>query len=483
MLMASSFTLKGRAKQWMKRLSTGSITTWDLFKNAFLTKYHPPSKIIKQIDAIRSFKIKLNEPLHCAWERFNESLYSCPEHKSNDQELRRAFELANKSRNSQKESVENVILKSDKFIFPVDFVVLDMEEDHKIPIMLRRPFLATAHAMIDVFNQKICFKVGNETITFGHDKPTLKLKDLPSHLEYAFLDDNHEFTIIISSSLSHREKELLLKVLAKHKGALAWKVSDIKDILAKNPRSIYIVPNHVVPKEEATNGDGEETNLVLNWKKCHFLVKEGIVLGHKISKAGIKVDKAKIDVIAKLSYPTNIKGIRCFLGHAGFYRRFIKDFSKIARPMTQLLMKEEKFVFSDECMRAFDIRRDKLTSAPVIIAPNWNLDFILMCNASDYAVGAVLGQRIDKQFRLIYYASKTMNYAQEHYTTTEEELLAVVYAFDKFSSYLIMFKIVVYTDHSALKYIFSKQDVKPRLIRWVLLLQEFTIEIKDKKGS
>ncbi|GJY93061.1 putative nucleotidyltransferase, ribonuclease H, partial [Tanacetum coccineum] len=227
----------------------------------------------------------------------------------------------------------------------------------------------------------------------------------------------------------------------------------------------------------------EETNLVLNWKKCHFLVKEGIVLGHKISKAGIKVDKAKIDVIAKLSYPTNIKGIRCFLGHAGFYRRFIKDFSKIARPMTQLLMKEEKFAFSDECMRAFDIRRDKLTSAPVIIAPNWNLDFILMCNASDYAVGAVLGQRIDKQFCLIYYASKTMNYAQEHYTTTEEELLAVVYAFDKFSSYLIMFKIVVYTDHSALKYIFSKQDAKPRLIRWVLLIQEFTIKIKDKKGS
>ncbi|GJT03745.1 putative nucleotidyltransferase, ribonuclease H [Tanacetum coccineum] len=212
------------------------------------------------------------------------------------------------------------------------------------------------------------------------------------------------------------------------------------------------------------------------------MVKEGIVLGHKISKSGIKVDPAKIDVIAKLPYSTNVKGVRSFLGHAGFYRRFIKDFSKIARPMNQLLMKDAKFIFLNECMQAFNILKNKLTSA-VIIDPDWNLDFELMCNASDYAVGAVLGQRIDKKFRPIYYARKTMNDAQEHYTTTEKELLAAVYAFDKFRSYLIMSKTVVYTDHSALKYLFSKQDTKPRLIRWVLLLQEFTIKIKDKKGT
>ncbi|GKC44890.1 putative nucleotidyltransferase, ribonuclease H [Tanacetum coccineum] len=226
----------------------------------------------------------------------------------------------------------------------------------------------------------------------------------------------------------------------------------------------------------------EETNLVLNWEKCLFMVKEGIVLGHKILKVGIEVDKAKVDVIASLPYPTKVKGIRSFLGHAWFYRRFIKDFSKITRPMTQLLMKDAKFDFSDECLKSFDILRDKLITAPVIIAPNWYIDFELMCNFSDYAVGAVMGQQIEKKFRLIYYASKTMNNAQEHYTTTEKELLAVVYAFDKFRSYLIMSKTVVYTDHSALKYLFSKQDAKPRLIRWVLLLQEFTIEIKDKGG-
>ncbi|GJY14719.1 reverse transcriptase domain-containing protein [Tanacetum coccineum] len=142
----------------------------------------------------------------------------------------------------------------------------------------------------------------------------------------------------------------------------------------------------------------KETNLVLNWEKCHFMVKEGIVLRHKISKAGIEVDKAKVDVIAKLPYLTNIKGIQSFLRNAGFYRRFIKDFSKIAWPMTQLLMKDMKFIFSNECIESFDILRNKRTTALVIIAPNWNLDFKLMYDASDYAVGAVLGQRVDKKF-------------------------------------------------------------------------------------
>ncbi|GJZ52330.1 reverse transcriptase domain-containing protein [Tanacetum coccineum] len=227
----------------------------------------------------------------------------------------------------------------------------------------------------------------------------------------------------------------------------------------------------------------EETNLVLNWEKCHFMVKEGIVLGHKISGAEIEVDRAKIDVIAKLPYPTNVKGVRSFLGHAGFYRRFIKDFSMISKPMTKLLMKDAKFDFSDDCKKAFNILKEKLTTAPIIISPDWNVPFELMCDASDFAVGAVLGQRIDGKFKPIYYANKTLNNAQEHYTTTEKELLAVVFSFDKFHPYLVLSKTIVYTNHSALKYLFSKQDAKPRLIRWVLLLQWFDIEIKDKSGA
>nr|GEW29034.1 reverse transcriptase domain-containing protein [Tanacetum cinerariifolium] len=137
----------------------------------------------------------------------------------------------------------------------------------------------------------------------------------------------------------------------------------------------------------------EETNLVLNWEKCHFMCREGIVLGHKISKSGIKVNRAKVDVIPKLSHPTTIKGVKSFLGHAGFYRRFIKDFSKIARPMTHLLEKETPFVFSKECIDAFNTLKKKFTEAPILVVPDWNLPFELMCDASDYSIDAVLGQR------------------------------------------------------------------------------------------
>nr|GEV97790.1 hypothetical protein [Tanacetum cinerariifolium] len=227
----------------------------------------------------------------------------------------------------------------------------------------------------------------------------------------------------------------------------------------------------------------ENANLCLNWEKSHFMVKEGIVLGHKISKQGIEVDKAKVDVITKLPHPTTIKGIRSFLGHAGFYCRFIKDFSKIVRPMSRILEKDTLFIFSLECVEAFQTLKRKLTEAPILIAPDWDMPFKLMCDASDYAIGEVLGQRQDKHFRPIHYASKTMTEAESNYTTTEKEMLAVVYAFEKFWSYLIMNKSIVYTDHSALKYLFAKKDSKARLLRWVLLLQEFTFKVIDTKGA
>ncbi|CAN6678802.1 unnamed protein product [Malus baccata var. baccata] len=139
-----------------------------------------------------------------------------------------------------------------------------------------------------------------------------------------------------------------------------------------------------------------KTNLVLNWEKCHFIVKQGIVLGHLISNRGIEVDKAKIDAIEKLQPPTTVKSIRSFLGHAGFYRRFIKDFSKISRPLCNILAKDAPFVFYEACLEAFRKLKTLLIIAPIISAPNWSLPFELMCDASDYAVGAVLGQRKDR---------------------------------------------------------------------------------------
>nr|GEV69802.1 reverse transcriptase domain-containing protein [Tanacetum cinerariifolium] len=168
----------------------------------------------------------------------------------------------------------------------------------------------------------------------------------------------------------------------------------------------------------------EDTNLCLNWEKSHFMVKESIVLGHKISKNEIEVDKAKVDVIAKLPHPTTVKGIRSFLDHAGFYRRFIQYFSKIARLMTRLLKKDTPFFFSKECVEAIQTLKRKLTEAPILIAPDWDLPFKLMCDSSDFDI-----------------------------------------------------------DHSALKYLFAKKDSKARLLRWVLLLQEFKFKVTDTKGT
>ncbi|KAL0729919.1 hypothetical protein Bca4012_026012 [Brassica carinata] len=226
----------------------------------------------------------------------------------------------------------------------------------------------------------------------------------------------------------------------------------------------------------------EDTNLVLNWEKCHFMVKEGIVLGHKISEKGIEVDKAKIEVMVSLPPPKTVKDIRSFLGHAGFYRRFIKDFSKIARPMTKLLCKEAAFSLDEDCLEAFKKIKGDLVSAPIVQPPDWDLPFEIMCDASDFAVGAVLGQKKDGKTHVIYYASQTLNDAQMRYATTEKEMLAIVFAFEKFRSYLVGSKVIVYTDHAALRHLLAKKDAKPRLLRWILLLQEFDLEIRDKPG-
>ncbi|GJR81913.1 reverse transcriptase domain-containing protein [Tanacetum coccineum] len=430
---------------------------------------------------------------------------------------------------------------------------------------------------------KIC-ETNNEKSSVN-EPPEVELKDLPPHLEYAFLEGNDKLPVIIAKDLKNEEKAALIKVLKSHKRAIAWKLSDIKgidpefcthkilmeedyeptvqhqrrvnpkihDVIKKEVEKLldagliypisdspWVSPVHCVPKKggmtvvkndendliptrlvtgwrvcidyrklnEATRKDHfplpfmdqmlerlagnqyycfldgfsgyfqipidpkdqekttftcpygtfayrrmpfglcnapgtfqrcmmaifhdmiektmevfmddfsvfgdsfstclshldkmlkrcEDTNLVLNWEKSHFMVKEGIVLGHKISKSGIEVDRAKVDVIAKLPHPTTVKGVRSFLRHAGFYRRFIQDFSKIARPMTHLLEKKTPFFFSKECIESFNTLKRKLTEAPILIAPDWDLPFELMCDASDFAIGAVLGQRKNKHF-------------------------------------------------------------------------------------
>ncbi|CAA7048522.1 unnamed protein product [Microthlaspi erraticum] len=194
--------------------------------------------------------------------------------------------------------------------------------------------------------------------------------------------------------------------------------------------------------------DVKEKHLVLNWEKCHFMVRDGIVLGHRISERGIEVDKAKIERALSLSY---------------FAKKWRLNSVENAS------------------------RRSKKSKRPSLAHQSYNHrigSFLLrLCDASDYAVGAVLGQRKEKKLHVIYYASRTLDEAQCNYATTEKELLAIVFAFEKFRSYLVGSKVIVHTDHAALKYLLSKKDAKPRLIRWILLLQEFDLKIIDRKGA
>ena len=214
----------------------------------------------------------------------------------------------------------------------------------------------------------------------------------------------------------------------------------------------------------------QDKNLALNWEKCHFMVKEGIVLRHMISTARLEVDKAKFSIIKNLMPPTTVKGIRSFLGHVGFYRRFIRDFSKVARPLCRLLENDTKFKFDESYQRSFEEIKFRLVEAPIMEKPYCNKEFEIMCDASDYAMGVVLGQRTDKVFRAIYYASKTFNEAQENYSTTEKGMLAIVFACENFRPYILGSHIIIHTDHVAIKYLMAKKETKPRLIRWVLLL-------------
>ena len=186
-----------------------------------------------------------------------------------------------------------------------------------------------------------------------------------------------------------------------------------------------------------------EKNLVLSWEKSHFMVKEGIVLGHVVSKRGIEVDQSKIEVIEKLPTPNNIKALRSFLGNASFYRRFLKDFSQIARPLSSLLVKDTPFIFSEECLIAFNTLKKALSEAPILQSPIWGKPFELMCDVSNIAMWAVLGQHFEGKSVVIHYAIITLDEAQKNYTTTEKELLEIVFALEKFRSYLLGSKVII----------------------------------------
>ncbi|KAE8706974.1 hypothetical protein F3Y22_tig00110387pilonHSYRG00474 [Hibiscus syriacus] len=255
--------------------------------------------------------------------------------------------------------------------------------------------------------------------------PEVELKSLPDHLIYAFLEANNTLPIKFQIPIASEDQEKTTFTCPF--GTFAYRCMPFG--LCNAPSSfqmcmISIFSDFIEKDIEVFMDD--------------FTVY-GLILGYIVSSKGIAVDKAKTDIICSLPYPTIMREIRSFLGHIGFYRRFIKDFSKVVQPLCKLLQKDKAFNFDQQCRESFNILKEKLVSTPIVQPPNWDFPFEVMCDASDGSVGVVLGQKIGKEPHIIAYASP-------------------------------------------LKYLLSKKEAKPRLICWILLLNEFYLEIKDKKG-
>ena len=214
-----------------------------------------------------------------------------------------------------------------------------------------------------------------------------------------------------------------------------------------------------------------------------MLLTKGIVLGHHVSSQGIKVDPAEIKFNVGLPPLKMQKEVRSFLGHVGYYRHFIENFTKIDAPMFKLLTKDTEFQWIESCQNAFEILKAKLLVAPILRCPDWSLLFHISTDASDMAIGEVLGQKEGQAPYSIYFISKILNLAELNYTVTEKEFLAVVYSINKFHHYITGYEIFVHTDHSAIIFIRNKPVTNGRVTRWVLLLQEFNITIIDRPGK
>ncbi|RVW35644.1 Retrovirus-related Pol polyprotein from transposon 17.6 [Vitis vinifera] len=378
--------------------------------------------------------------------------------------------LADRSVKIPRGVIEDVLVQVDNFYYPVDFIVLDtdptVKEANLVPIILGRPFLATSNAIINCRNGLMQLTFGNMTL----DLNIFYMSKKQTTPEEKRVQKRCALLTLVEEHCNQNMQDKLNESLADFEEGYFQIEIDVED---QEKTTLHVHLEHMLTEEclwfmqctcniskmyveyfsdmverimevfmdditvyggtfeeclinlEAVLHRCIEKDLVLNWEKCHFMVRQGIVLGHIISEKGIEVDKAKVELIVKLPSPTTVKGVRQFLGHAGFYRRFIKGFSSLSKPLCELLAKDAKFIWDERCQNSFDQLKKFLTTTPIVRAPNWQLPFELMCDASDFAIGAVLGQREDGKPYVIYYASKTLNEAQRNYTTTEKELLAV----------------------------------------------------------
>nr|GEZ83366.1 reverse transcriptase domain-containing protein [Tanacetum cinerariifolium] len=354
-----------------------------------------------------------------------------------------------------------------------------MEEDSKVPLILGRPFFHTVDAVIRVKQMQLNLRVGTEQMIFH----------INSAMKHSYSNDDTCFSIDVideileedfdalldqGSEIPHSIKGTILeeKLFAKFDEFMAMTADENFEFESDTKEPSFEKLTFNTDYKIKTSIEEPPTDLELKPLPDNleyvFLEEPSflpIIISSQLSLENKnKLEKCQFMVKEKLCLDT----------------RFIKDLSKIAHPLTKLLKKDTPFEFEDECQDAFKILKEKLTYAPVIISLNWTLSFELMCDASDFTVEEILGQKKSRNFHLIYFASKTLSAAQQNYTITEKELMAVVFSFDKFRSYLVLSKTIIHIDHSALRHLFKKQDAK--FICWIMLLQEFDIEIKDRKG-
>jgi hypothetical protein len=227
----------------------------------------------------------------------------------------------------------------------------------------------------------------------------------------------------------------------------------------------------------------KETNLSLSNEKSNMMLTGGIVLVYHISGSRMRVDPTKIHIITQIRIPSSQKEVHIFLGHASYYRRFNLNFTSLATLLFKLFSKEDEFKWDDECQISFEILKQKLSTTPVLRGPNWSLPFHIYIDALDTSLGVVLGQRENQMPYAIYFVSKNLSPAKVNYTVTEKELLIVVHAINTFKHYITRYQAFVHIDHSAIKFLMNKTVTNTGVTRWLLLLQEFNINIIDRPSK
>ncbi|XP_074293573.1 uncharacterized protein LOC141620659 [Silene latifolia] len=329
--------------------------------------------------------------------------------------------------------IEDVPLVVGKLVIPCDFFVMDMPEDYNVPIILGRPCLATGGAMIDVKSGKLSLQVGEDRVEF----------ELHKSMEAPSLSDTCCIVDILENPMEEHDP----------------KASSM------DPLETCLVSGYEVD-------DKDVETLAYVWMLDSAPIHEQAPK-FEVLEVGKKEESSTPPPTVELKpLPSSLKYE--FLGDNSTFPVIINsalDDTQTSKLIS--LLKRFKGVLG---------LKEALTSAPIIQPPDWSLPFELMCDARDHALGAVLGQRKDGKVHAIHYASKTLDDAQTNYSTTEKELLAVVFAMEKFRTYLVGAKVIMFTDHVVLRHLLIKKESKPRLIRWILLLQEFDMEIRDKKG-